>query len=910
MRILLITLLLSFTTLFASIGKISAAKGDVKIDRESKLLKVVTGTALMKKDKLITGKDGRAQIVFDDKTVISIGKNSNFNIEDYFFDETKPSQSKALFGSSRGILKTITGKIGKLNPSKFSLKTKSASIGIRGTIYFVEAQPGKPEVYACTQGVITVQTPDGVVDVQAGYQVVVVAGEAPKVTPIPETKKQELEQNSGAKENEKESGQNAQTVEEAKSQTLTTTQKDEDDDGMFVASNDETDNTPPLETTEDATKNANDVATTTAQEEITEEFKSDSISYTGIFFPVFSGDAASKSATYDLFHISKLTNNYYDYYNGTYKDSQGEVTSRSTLTLSNGAISGDSTVYFYDSYGYPYEQTSGIQYSSTIDFNDITIPNPYSSYVGLGFYTEYETANSVGDETYMTNSLTIFSDSKEEFFVIDESSYEYTGLTDDTYGYSVSEDYDSEIYYYDNLYNESNKLIVGTKSTFASLPNDGVSLYVEPYDIFYISMYKNYINNELYNEEYYSSSYDSISDYRTYLIENNSYINYLNDYEFKKYMFSSNYITSNGTLVNWSNKNILSYNFNLTSSGIMNTEQDSYISIGQITEDTDGNAKVSINEYSTVPYSMETLSDSEVYIFGSEQQGLGGSLSFSTTENTHEDIVGQFRADGIEPESVTNKTGISTFNGFASSYSLENTLAQTNNLTIDLDRSNSLIVNINNEVNGLDVTSGGELGLESAYISDTSFATLGTTGTFAGNTIGDGYLLAIDTDMYQHNSYTVTDGISWGLWGVDSDNSLTNIDADFWVAGIDRVEDMISILGTNFTGSYVGNVMGVVTGDISGILDPIASTINLQIDFGVGTIDANLNAVTNIGETISSTKNFTSADFDSNKAVYSATDGTSSIQGSLYNNGATTAGVLNFIEGSNTINGVYKAAKQ
>lgn len=148
---LLFLILLSTLYLFASVGKISALNGNVIIDRENKQLSADIGTLLEEKDIISTGDKSKVQILMNDGTVFTIGKNAKLNISEYFFDEKNPQESKADFKFIEGAFKSITGAIGKIVPDRFKLETKSATIGIRGTIIV-----GNQEKIACTYGQITV----------------------------------------------------------------------------------------------------------------------------------------------------------------------------------------------------------------------------------------------------------------------------------------------------------------------------------------------------------------------------------------------------------------------------------------------------------------------------------------------------------------------------------------------------------------------------------------------------------------------------------------------------------------------------------------------------------------------------------------------------------------------------------
>jgi len=118
--------------MMANIGKIVAIKGDAQIIRDDKKIIAKLGSLVLKNDELSTKDNTKLQLLFNDNTVITIGKNSKFKVNEYLFDESKDSY-EASFGLLKGTFRTITGKIGKVAPSKFKLNSKTSSIGIRGT---------------------------------------------------------------------------------------------------------------------------------------------------------------------------------------------------------------------------------------------------------------------------------------------------------------------------------------------------------------------------------------------------------------------------------------------------------------------------------------------------------------------------------------------------------------------------------------------------------------------------------------------------------------------------------------------------------------------------------------------------------------------------------------------------------
>jgi len=175
MKILTIILLLVLS-LFAEVGKITFIKGDASIQRDGDTKPAVVGMQLMEKDLLKTKKSSLIKLVFADKSAISIGSKSEFSIENYLFDEKKSSNAK--FKMKKGVFRAITGKIAKISPDKFKLKTKTVTIGIRGTIFSGIIEKEREDFF-CEKGAIYVVSQGISMDVDKGFKTYVVPGRAP-----------------------------------------------------------------------------------------------------------------------------------------------------------------------------------------------------------------------------------------------------------------------------------------------------------------------------------------------------------------------------------------------------------------------------------------------------------------------------------------------------------------------------------------------------------------------------------------------------------------------------------------------------------------------------------------------------------------------------------------------------------
>lgn len=164
---ILVLVLVNIELVANSVATLTALQGQVDIQREQASLEATLGMKLEEKDNIQTQKNSKAQIIFSDETVITIGKNSNFSIEEYLYDENNEPVAK--FNMLSGAMRTITGKIGKIAPKKFMVKTKTATIGIRGTNFTISAdQSGGLEAY-CTYGTITSTVNNKVYEIKQGY---------------------------------------------------------------------------------------------------------------------------------------------------------------------------------------------------------------------------------------------------------------------------------------------------------------------------------------------------------------------------------------------------------------------------------------------------------------------------------------------------------------------------------------------------------------------------------------------------------------------------------------------------------------------------------------------------------------------------------------------------------------------
>ena len=176
MKRVLILLSLYASSLLANIGEVTALRGTASLIHNGSTKDVKVGTILEVHDELKTDPKSKLQIVFKDKTVISLGQKSHFKIDEYLFEDKKVA---AKFEIKKGFFKSITGRIGKIAPKRFKIKTANATIGVRGTTIIGEVTP-KRDIIACSSGQIVVSNSVGSMVVGAGERTIVSSMKMPK----------------------------------------------------------------------------------------------------------------------------------------------------------------------------------------------------------------------------------------------------------------------------------------------------------------------------------------------------------------------------------------------------------------------------------------------------------------------------------------------------------------------------------------------------------------------------------------------------------------------------------------------------------------------------------------------------------------------------------------------------------
>jgi hypothetical protein len=113
--------------------------GSIKVLRQGSSVEARPGTTLQVSDKLASGPGASAGIVFKDGTLLTLGPATELQLRDYAF---KPKDAKYAFSVylAKGSAIYSSGKLAKLAPEAVRIDTPTATVGVRGTRFIVQAE--------------------------------------------------------------------------------------------------------------------------------------------------------------------------------------------------------------------------------------------------------------------------------------------------------------------------------------------------------------------------------------------------------------------------------------------------------------------------------------------------------------------------------------------------------------------------------------------------------------------------------------------------------------------------------------------------------------------------------------------------------------------------------------------------
>ena len=131
----------------ASVGKVAVSVGEAKrIASSGKTDLLQVGLALSPGDKIVTGQDAVAILVFSDEGRISVRPDSELIIKHYEVDP-KGVNTRIELELTKGTIRQISGNGSRSQPEKYRLNTPIAVIGVRGTDFLAKTSQGATEAF-------------------------------------------------------------------------------------------------------------------------------------------------------------------------------------------------------------------------------------------------------------------------------------------------------------------------------------------------------------------------------------------------------------------------------------------------------------------------------------------------------------------------------------------------------------------------------------------------------------------------------------------------------------------------------------------------------------------------------------------------------------------------------------------
>lgn len=141
-----------------SAARVMAVNGSTKaVNAQGHERSLEKGAEVFAGEKIVTAEGGLVQMRLNDGGYLSVRPATEMVIERFVYDDKNPANSNFLVSLVRGGFRSITGLIGRSNPSAYQIRSTTATLGIRGTDHEPMVVPEGP---AGTPGL----TPPGIYD--------------------------------------------------------------------------------------------------------------------------------------------------------------------------------------------------------------------------------------------------------------------------------------------------------------------------------------------------------------------------------------------------------------------------------------------------------------------------------------------------------------------------------------------------------------------------------------------------------------------------------------------------------------------------------------------------------------------------------------------------------------------------
>ena len=136
----------------SAIGKVVSFKGSAESSSPRREpLHLSEGSSIFAGDKITTHADTQLRILLADKIAMQLGPDTEMTI-------THPAVRDTRVSLKKGSLMSSVHPLSGTERPRFAVRTPSASMGVRGTTFFVAETPSKPTFVCICHGSVNVKT--------------------------------------------------------------------------------------------------------------------------------------------------------------------------------------------------------------------------------------------------------------------------------------------------------------------------------------------------------------------------------------------------------------------------------------------------------------------------------------------------------------------------------------------------------------------------------------------------------------------------------------------------------------------------------------------------------------------------------------------------------------------------------
>lgn len=127
-------------------GVVSKINGKVTAFVDSgQQLALSEGDEICAGDKIVSTQNSTAKITFSDGALLHVLQNTEIKIDEYHYASVTDKQSRSIVSLLKGDIRSVSGKISKINPENYAIKTPVATIRVIGTDFLVTHLPENNE---------------------------------------------------------------------------------------------------------------------------------------------------------------------------------------------------------------------------------------------------------------------------------------------------------------------------------------------------------------------------------------------------------------------------------------------------------------------------------------------------------------------------------------------------------------------------------------------------------------------------------------------------------------------------------------------------------------------------------------------------------------------------------------------